>query len=126
MKLFKVKGRSIKTLKIIIQKSEQAIPDNRLQKIVVKHSEMANPYESLYGSQWKREIIKTTAIKRFISINNLVQNMYNNTKKLFQGTVYENNFFFYHGALSLMTPRSCKDIMKKQASSTIGFCLKTN
>ena len=72
---------------------------------------MANPYKSLYGSQWKQEILKTTAIKRFISIKTLVQKIYKNTKKIFQGTVYKNNFFFYHDALSLMTSHSCKDFM---------------
>ena len=113
LKLFKVKGLSIKTLKNIIQKSVQAIPGSRPQKIVVKHSEMSNSYKSLYRSQWNQEIFKTITIKRFISINTLVQKMYNNIKKLFQGTVYENNFFFYHDALSLMTSPSCKDFMKK-------------
>ena len=68
-----VKGLSIKTLKKIIQQSEQAIPGSRPQKIVVKHSEMAKPYKSLYGSQWKQEILKTAAIKRLILIDALVQ-----------------------------------------------------
>ena len=57
--------------------------------------------------------MKTTAIKRFISINTLVQKIYKNTKKIFQGTVYKNNFFFYHDTLSLLTSRSCKDFMIK-------------
>ena len=35
LKLLKVKGLSIKTLKKIIQQSEQAIPGSRPQKIVV-------------------------------------------------------------------------------------------
>ena len=111
MKLLKVKGL---TLKKIIQQSEQAIPGSRSQKIVVKHSEMVDPYKSLYGSQWKQEIFKTAAIKIFISSNTLVQKTYKNTIKIFQGTVYKNNFFFYHDALSLMTSCSCKDFMKKE------------
>ena len=73
LKLLKGKGLSITTLKIIIQQSEQAILGSTPQKIVVKHSKMANPYESLYRSQWKQEILKTTTGKRLISINTLVQ-----------------------------------------------------
>ena len=74
---------------------------------------MANRYKSLYGSQWKQEIFKTTAIKRFISIDTLVKNIYDKTKKIFQGTVYKKNLFFYHDALNLMTSHSCKDFMIK-------------
>ena len=100
-------------MEIIIQQSEQAIPGSRPQKIVLKHSEMANPYKSLYGSQWKQEILITTAIKTFISINTFVQKIYKTTKNILHGTVHENNFFFYHDTLSLMTSRSCKDFMIK-------------
>ena len=63
LKSLKVKGLSIKTLKKIIQQSEQAIPGSRPQKIVVKHSEMANPYKSLYGSQWTTRNFKNNCNK---------------------------------------------------------------
>ena len=35
-------------------------------------------------------------MKTFISINALVQKIYENTKQVFQGAVYENKFYFYH------------------------------
>ena len=51
--------------------------------------------------------------KRFISINALVQKICENTKNLFQGTVYENKFYFYHNVLSMMTSHFCRDFMTK-------------
>ena len=48
-----------------------------------------------------------------MSINQLVQQIYDNTKKVFAGTVYEDDFSFYHDALSLMTSQSCKEYMIK-------------
>ena len=100
-------------MKKIIHQSEQAIPGRRPQKIVIKHSEMANPYKSLYVSQWKQEILKTATKKRFILSHALVQKIYENAKKLFQGAVYKNNFYFYHDASSMMTLHLCRDFMTK-------------
>ena len=45
-------------------------------------------------------------------INELVQQIYNNSKNFFQGTKHKNNWYFYHDALLLMTAGNCKNYMR--------------
>ena len=52
-------------------------------------------------------------MKSFISINRIVKLTYENTKKEFFGTMYKNDFYFYHNALTLMTSRSCKEYITR-------------
>ena len=113
LKLLKVYGLSIQTFKNAILQSLKALPGSRPRPTVINHAEMPNPYESLYGSEWKQVILKTATMKRFILSNRLVKQIYENTKKVFSGSMYKNNFYFYHDTLSLMTSHSCKECMTR-------------
>ena len=73
-----------------------------------------NPYESLYGTLWMEKIRQSTSMKRTVSINTLVQQIYDNSKEIFKGTTYENDWYFYHDALSLMTSNSCRKFMTER------------
>ena len=87
LKLFKVYGLSIQTLKNAILQSLKALPWGRPSQTVINHAEMPNQYEFLYGSEWKQVILATATMKRVISINRLVKQIYENTKKAFSGTM---------------------------------------
>ena len=114
IKLLKVYGLSIQTLKNMILQYLQALRGSRPRPTVISHAEIPNPYESLYGSEWKQVILKTARMKRSILVNIHVKQIYENTKKVFSGTMYANNFYIYNDALSLMTPSLCKEYMTRK------------
>ena len=61
-----------------------------------------------YGEERWREIIRgTKGMKKYVSINQLVQHMYDKTGKVFKGTTHERTWKFYHNALSLMSAKEC-------------------
>ena len=51
-------------------------------------------------------------MKSFVLITDYVQWIVTKTKKAFIGTAHENDWYFYHDALSLMTAEQCKQWMK--------------
>ena len=99
LKILKVYRLSIQIIKNAINLSKQALSGKRPEPTVTNHTDMANPYGSLYLSEWKQVILKTATMKRFISINQLVQQIYFKTKKVFAGTMYDGNFYLCHDAL---------------------------
>eukprot|EP00957_Ditylum_brightwellii_P037319 2824539-Ditylum_brightwellii.AAC.1 len=63
---------------------------------------------SRYGKERWREIIRCTAgMRKYVSINQLVQHMHNKMEKVFKCTTHECTWKFYHDALSLMSAKEC-------------------
>ena len=112
LKKYKVDGLSMKNLKHAVKQSQHALPGTRPSPTIINHAGQENPYESLYGKEWKK-ILQSSAMKRSISINDLVKQIYENSKKLFVGSKYEDNCFFYYDALTLMTSTSCKRFLQE-------------
>ena len=73
-----------------------------------------NPYEARYGSTWRDEIKKVGAMSKHVCITEMVQHIYDESKRIMMGTNYEDNWFFYHDALSLMTSKECKKWMDEK------------
>ena len=81
----------------------------------IDHRKATNPYFSRYGaSLWKQKVLDTPTMKALVDIQALVEHIYNESKAHFQGTVYEDNWFFYHDALSLMTATETVEWMQSQ------------
>ena len=59
-----------------------------------------NPIEQKYDSTWKNE---SKTYKKYCSINQLIDHMFEYSKELFKGTTHEDDYMVYHDALSLMT-----------------------
>ena len=111
---FLVKGFSKQALKDIITAAQHAKQGMRPQPTIIYHQLSANPYDSLYGTLWMEKIRQSTSMKRTVSINTIVQKIYDNSKEIFKGTKYEHDWYFYHDALSLMTSNSCKKFMTER------------
>ena len=112
----KVQGVSIEKLRNAIKDSIHCLPGSRPPLTTIDHRKAANPYLSLYGEdQWLDKIRNSTTLRKVVCITEIVQQIFKNTKKVFKGTKYENNFYFYHDALSLMTSVECRQYMKKKA-----------
>ena len=78
----KVNGLNRKTLKYAINQSHHAMEGSRPTMLITNHAKATNPCKSLYG-KLKEKILQTK-----------VEQIFNNSKELFQGTFYENNWFF--------------------------------
>ena len=66
----------------------------------INHQDADNPYASLHGESWLAEIKKSTKVKKFDPISDMVKHIYNKSRRLMEGTKYSDNWFFYHNDLS--------------------------
>ena len=82
--------------------------------IPVDHRKAANPYLSRYRSSWEEEIKKTTFMKQYVCVRDLVTHIHDHTKEIFKGTVHEDDWFFYHDALKQLTAKSTVEWMKEK------------
>ena len=73
----------MKTLKHAIDKSQHAMEKSRPTMLITNHEKAINPYKSPYVRILKEKILQIQAMKRFISINDIVQQIFNNSKELF-------------------------------------------
>ena len=51
-------------------------------------------------------------MSNYVSIVDMVQHIHDESQRVMNGTVHENDWFFYHDALSLMKAKECKEWMK--------------
>jgi hypothetical protein len=104
-----VKGLSMESLLIaesIAEKAPEGPPP------VKDHRKANNPYLSRFGKErWYEEVCKAPSMKAVTNVRHLVEYMVKVSKEHFAGTVYENNWYFYHDALSLMTADETKHWM---------------
>ena len=112
----KVNRISVPALQRAIQQASGANIQPGTRPVVTKidHKLAPNPYKSLYGDDWREKIKTCTGLSRSMSIHMLVQSIYDNSKEVFRGTKHEDNWYFYHDALSLMTADECKEYMQRQ------------
>ena len=68
-----------------------------------------NPYQSKYGDEWRKHVSNSQKCKKFVSINTLIDHIFEASRDFFKGTVYEDDFFVYHDALSFMTSKESQN-----------------
>ena len=82
-------------------------PSNRPNKIDYRKN--PNPYESRYGLDWRMEVNKSSFLRCYACVSNIIEHMVSETKRVFKGTTHKNSYLFYYDALSLMTEKeNCK------------------
>ena len=81
-------------------KHEKSLPKN--------HKLHNNPYKPLFCYNWRDGILKSSALKIHACITDIVSHIYEETKRVMKGTIYEDSWYFYHDALSLITSVTCK------------------
>ena len=69
---------------------------------------------SLYPDTYEKELRNTTALQNSCTINDLIDHIFTESEKIFQGTAYEDNWYVYHDALSLLTSKKAVDYMKEK------------
>lgn len=73
-----------------------------------------NLYKAKYGNKWELLIKQTINMSAYCCITNLVEWIIELCKKMFEGTSHENNWFFYHDALSQLTAKDTVEWMKQK------------
>ena len=79
----------------------------------VDHRKHSNPYESRYGDDWEEEIKQVGAMKKFVCIKELITHVVEETRRVMSWTKFEDNFYFYHDALSFMTADETRKWMRE-------------
>jgi len=74
-----------------------------------------NPYLARYGAEeWEAKISKAAALSGYALVTDMIRHIHDETKKMMAGTKHEDDWFFYHDALSLMTCAGTVEWMKEQ------------
>jgi hypothetical protein len=73
-----------------------------------------NPYEAKYGVLWEEKIKTARLMSAYTCITDLVEHIVVESEKVMKGTKHENDWVFYHDALSLMTAKETVEWMKKE------------
>ena len=74
-----------------------------------------NPYLARYGiDNWRQQIESSLFMRKYMCITELVTKIYERSKLAFQGTTHQDDWFFYHDALSQMTAKSTVQWMKQK------------
>ena len=71
-------------------------------------------YESRYGPDWRIEVKKSSFLRCYACVRNMIEHIVSETKRVFEGTTHKSSFLFYHDALSLMTAKENRKWMKEQ------------
>ena len=68
---------------------------------IVDHRKASNPYLSRYGEDlWESMINTSVFMNKYMCVTELVKGIYEASEQAFIGTTHENDWYFYHNALS--------------------------
>ena len=95
-------GISRPSLEAAASKAQDSLPGAFIDP-VVDHRAHPNPYQSRYPDDFIERIRTSSAMKPFVCITRLVSFILEESKRVMQGTIHEDDWYFYHDALSLMT-----------------------
>jgi predicted flap endonuclease-1-like 5' DNA nuclease len=111
--------QEMKMTKNVLQKfrdqSKESKPVNKPADLILDHRLADNPYLSLYGEEeWEKKIKKSVTLSAYICITDMIEFMIVESQEVMKGTYHEDDWFFYHDALSLMTANATISWMRKK------------
>ena len=68
----------------------------------------------MYKERWREVITQTNFMRKYVCITTIVRHIIEESAKIMKNTKHENDWYFYHDALSLMTSSHTKDWMEKE------------
>jgi hypothetical protein len=71
-----------------------------------------NPYQARYGDEWEEKIGATCFMSAYVCVTHLVEWIVSSCKEMFKGTTHEEDWVFYHDALSQLTAKETINWMK--------------
>jgi len=102
---------------IAARATEGAFPADR----VVDHKLAENPYLSRYGEGWRDVIAEVSGMKGYLCIETLIRHIVVESAALFKGTEHEDDWRFYHDALSQLTAGATVEWMKTEMWGELSF-----
>ena len=100
------------TFKVVWKHAQDASSEDVPQDI--DHRRAANPYLSKYGVGWEAHIKKSPTFVNSVVISDYIEHIIQESAKVMKGTKYEDNWMFYHDALTLMTGADTKKWMEEK------------
>jgi hypothetical protein len=101
------KIKSIRTIAIA-----NVIHDRAPQEVDYRLAE--DPYLAKFGPERRRiEISKSLLLSGNVCITDMITHLYEESEAIFKGTIHQNDWFFWHDALSLMTAKDTINWMKE-------------
>ena len=109
-----IKGMSQQSIEKYQSMVESTFPYNKPASLSVDFKKADNPYKVRNPNDWEMEIKKVSHMSSYVCITDLISFMFAESKRLMNGTKFENNWYFYHDALSLMKAKDAKEWMRKE------------
>ncbi|RHY93726.1 hypothetical protein DYB35_010310 [Aphanomyces astaci] len=81
---------------------------------LVDHKKNENPYESLFGPDWKSAVMASSGLKSSICVTELVEHIVHASAAVMHNTAHAEDWMFMHDALSQMTCKSTIQWMKEK------------
>ena len=103
---------SIRTAVCAAAPGKNPYPIVNLTKTNYDGSPTDNPYQARYGDTWREEIKNSTALGAIVCITDMIRYMMEESARVMAGTKHENDWYFYHDALSLMTAKQTREWMR--------------
>jgi hypothetical protein len=82
--------------------------------IDIDHRKSDNPYKSRYGEDWETVINANSHMSPYVCVTSMIEHICVETEKVMKGTKHEEDWYFYHDALALMTAKDTTDWMKEK------------
>ena len=108
----KVNGVGVASIKKWIEETSNVIMGDA--PVTISHLDHPNPFESKYKDDWRVEIDKIPAMRKFVNVRSMVIHIVEQCKSLYAGTDMEDKWFFYHDALKLMTADATIEWMRQE------------
>jgi len=106
------KGLSLERLTIAVNAAETCLPG---EAKTIDYREGTNPHLKRHGvSQWKQKALDTPTMKALTNMRDLVTHMVESGIAPRKGTKHEDNWHFYHDALTMMTSNETLEWMEKK------------
>jgi hypothetical protein len=80
----------------------------------VDYRQHDNPYEARYGNNWESELKKATQMQAYVCVTDMIEHIVQESKAAMEGTAHEEDWMFYHDALSLMTAADSIEWMREK------------
>ena len=88
---------------------------------VIDHRLHPNPYQSRYPDDFTERIRTSSAMKPFVCITRLISFILDECKRVMHGTIHEDDWYFYHDALSLMTASTTLNWMDSETFNGVSI-----
>ena len=105
-------GLARKTFQTVWQYAKEA--EEQPRPLPIDHRKAANPYESKYGADWKKFIVKSPTFSNSVLITDYITHIMQESKRVMEGTKHQEDWKVYHDALSLMTAKETKEWMREE------------